>query len=156
MLCLRRLKSENKGTDHVVITVGLLFPKGCPASKSSATHSIMQLHRQSDTLNKHQTIDAAAMPLTPEIQAILRDNPGEGLLVTPLQWTARHLELLHIEFQDVETREETGEGSGNAVDHAKAKSKGGNGHPGKTSGYHTWDDLHDILASSDDPHFDRV
>ncbi|KAK0655447.1 hypothetical protein B0T16DRAFT_384334 [Cercophora newfieldiana] len=73
------------------------------------------------------------MPFTPEIEAILRSNPSDNLLVAPSRWTCRHLELLNIEFQELEMRED----SGNSEDHA-------NGRRGK--GVHSWPDLHHLVA----------
>ncbi|KAK0655353.1 hypothetical protein B0T16DRAFT_384262 [Cercophora newfieldiana] len=68
------------------------------------------------------------MPFTPEIETILRSNPSDNLLVAPSIWTCRHLELLNIEFQELEIRED----SGNNEDHAKGKVK--NGRRGKGAG----------------------
>lgn len=60
------------------------------------------------------------MTLTPEIEAILRSNPGERLLVPPLEWTSRHLELLGFEFQGPEAHENTSDAE------AQAKERIGN------------------------------
>jgi hypothetical protein len=85
------------------------------------------------------------MPLTPEIAAILRGNPGENVLVAPSIWTYRHLELLNIEFQELQIRED----SGNAEDHAKGKA--GNGRRGK--GVYLWPNLHQLVAYAPDSCF---
>ncbi|GAB1312073.1 hypothetical protein MFIFM68171_02283 [Madurella fahalii] len=85
------------------------------------------------------------MPFTPEIETILRSNPGDNLLVAPSIWTYRHLELLNIEFQELEIRED----SGNTEDHAKGKV--GNGRRGK--GVHSWPDLHHLVALAADSRF---
>ncbi|KAK1754065.1 hypothetical protein QBC47DRAFT_34049 [Echria macrotheca] len=85
------------------------------------------------------------MPLTPEIAAILRSNPGENILVAPSSWTCRHLELLNIEFQELQKREN----SGNIEDHTKGKV--GNGRRGK--GVHSWVDLHQLVAHAADSRF---
>jgi hypothetical protein len=81
------------------------------------------------------------MPFTPEIEAILHSNPGENLLVAPSRWTSRHLELLNIEFQELETHED----SSNAEGHAKGKV--GNE---PQSNLHSRVDLKHLLAGADD------
>ncbi|KAK0718770.1 hypothetical protein B0T21DRAFT_414808 [Apiosordaria backusii] len=64
------------------------------------------------------------MALTPEIEAILRSNPGERLLVPPLEWTFRHLELLKFDFQGPEAHED--------ISHAEAQAKGKIGNENET------------------------
>lgn len=61
------------------------------------------------------------MALTPEIEAIIRSNPGERLLGPPLKWTSRHLELLKFDFRKPLAHEESVHADG------QAKGKVGNG-----------------------------
>ncbi|KAK3348656.1 hypothetical protein B0T25DRAFT_227127 [Lasiosphaeria hispida] len=123
-----------------------------PSAKSGETRDDKSRNENPKIyLQRHHAIQPAPrsnqtiMPLTPEIAAILRSNPGENVLVAPSIWTCRHLELLNIEFQELQIRED----SGNAEDHAKGKA--GNGRRGK--GVHSWPNLHQLVAHAPDSCF---
>jgi hypothetical protein len=90
------------------------------------------------------------MPLTPEIAAVIRSNPGERLLVPPSQWTIRHLELLNIQFEHLDQAAHARDDSANAnhflsgnadrSDDPNPKSAVLDGRRAKR--FRTWHDLH--------------
>lgn len=46
------------------------------------------------------------MPRPASIRDLIRQHPRERLLVQPLEWTARHLELLHCSFEEEKNKKE--------------------------------------------------
>lgn len=49
------------------------------------------------------------MPRPASLRDIIRQHPRERLLVQPLEWTARHLELLHCSFEEEKAEEGSSE-----------------------------------------------
>ncbi|KAM0433330.1 hypothetical protein ACHAPT_004206 [Fusarium lateritium] len=62
------------------------------------------------------------MPRPASIRDIIRQNPRERLLVQPLEWTARHLELLNCSFE--EEQDETTSKNEEDVEGLEAKESG--------------------------------